>query len=136
MDAKKSIEEAANMIGINDSIFWWMAELAATVDLPAKWQTYETNEGTTAYFHPELQINQKHHPGMARFKEMYQKQKKFYDRMCDKIPGFAPMHEKLKKNLANKIFKFLARCDFWVNSGWEILCGIGFYGLGLRKIRV
>eukprot|EP00400_MALV-I_sp_L67-5_P000747 gene747-468_t len=109
--SKQRIEEAANLIGITDSIFWWMAELATTVELPPRWQTYEAHDGTTAYFHPDLQLNQKHHPGMAKFQEMYKKQKKFYDRMCDKIPGLAAMHAKLEANVGHMVNEVMNRIN-------------------------
>ena len=32
-------------------------------------------------------------------------------------PGFVSLAG-LKKNLANKIFGYLARCEFWLKSGW------------------
>ena len=60
------------------------------------------------------------------------------------------LKEMLKNNLANKIFGYLTRCEFWAQlvtvkvfvfcrvcrNFDEIWCEIGFSGLGFREIRV
>merc|ERR1719230_626111 len=79
-----AVQKAANEIGIDlrlDREYIWVAEFAAEMDLPSEWTKIEDENGEAAYYHPKTKRLTKTHPITTKYRRLFEKLKKFKERM-------------------------------------------------------
>ncbi|CAD7942498.1 unnamed protein product [Amoebophrya sp. A120] len=75
-----AVLSAARIIGIDiatEKHLLWIAEFASEAKLPPDWKWFQTDEGETAYYHPDRKILSKTHPVLDKFETFINQQRDF-----------------------------------------------------------